>query len=66
MAVLQRWHRLDLDEGGELLRIRALGCMMAKRCLAATGPPSQPFICEGWVSGLSSKQSTDRIGLNKP
>jgi hypothetical protein len=24
--------------------------------------PSQPFICEGWVSGLFLKSSTDRIG----
>jgi hypothetical protein len=26
----------------------------------------QPFICEGWVSGLFSKPITDRGGSNKP
>jgi hypothetical protein len=27
---------------------------------------SQPFICEGWVSGLFLTSITDRVGLNKP
>jgi hypothetical protein len=40
---------------------RALRCEVVEKCLAALGLPSQPFICEGWVSGLSTKQSTDRI-----
>jgi hypothetical protein len=58
MDVLQRCHRLDLAEGGELSRFRALGRMVAKSVLASLGSPSQPFICEGWVLGLLSKSST--------
>jgi hypothetical protein len=30
------------------------------------GSPSQPSICEGWVPGLFSKSTKDRVGLNKP
>jgi hypothetical protein len=26
------------------------------------GSPSQPFICEGWISGLFSKLATYKIG----
>jgi hypothetical protein len=62
---LQRWRRLDLAEGEELSTTRALGWMMEK-VSTSLGSPSQPFICEGWVSGLLSKLSRDRGGLNKP
>jgi hypothetical protein len=63
---LQRWRRLDLVEGVELSRVRALGWMMEKVSREVLGSPSQPFICEGWVSGLLSKLTTDKGGLNKP
>jgi hypothetical protein len=46
--------------------LRALRHEVVKKCLAASGPPSQPFICEGWVSGLFLKQSTDRTGFEQP
>jgi hypothetical protein len=57
---------LDLAEGEELSRIQALGWMMEKVSREVLGSPSQPFISEGWVSGLLSKSTTDKGGLNKP
>jgi hypothetical protein len=63
---LQRWRRLDLAEGVELLRIRALGSMMEKVSRQTLGPPSQPFICEGWVSGLLPKLTTYKGGRWNP
>jgi hypothetical protein len=65
VKVLQWWRRLDLPEGGELSMSQALRREVVEKCLATSGPPSQPFICEGWVSGLSTKQSTDRIGIEQ-
>jgi hypothetical protein len=65
MAWLQWWRRLDLADGEELSRVRALGWKVEKAS-NATGSPSQPFIGEGWVSGLFSKLITNRVGLNKP
>jgi hypothetical protein len=63
---LQRWRRLDLAEGEELSRIRAIRWMMEKVSRPSLGSPSQPFICAGWVSGLLSKIPTDKGGSNKP
>jgi hypothetical protein len=59
---LQWWRRLDLAEGEELSRIRALGWMVEKVSRDSIGPPSQPFICQSWVSGLLSKLTTYRGG----
>jgi hypothetical protein len=63
---LQRERRLDLAEGEELSRIRALGWKVEKCLERGLGSPSQPFICEGWVSGLLSKLTTYRGGRWKP
>jgi hypothetical protein len=66
LGCLQRWRRLDLAEGVELSRIRALRWMMEKVSREALESPSQPFMCEGRVSGLFSKLPTDKGGMNKP
>jgi hypothetical protein len=62
MVVLQWWRRLDLAEA-ENSKYRALWREVAEKVSRVSGPPSQPFICEGWVSGLSLKKNTDRIGF---
>jgi hypothetical protein len=62
LGCLQRGRRLDLAEGVELSRIRALRWMVEKCLERGLGSPSQPFICEGWVSGLLSKLTTYKGG----
>jgi hypothetical protein len=56
---------LDLADGEDLSRVRALGWKVEKAS-STTGSPSQHLIGEGWVSGLFSKLITDRVYLNKP
>jgi hypothetical protein len=57
--------QIGSSRGWRALMFRALRREVVKKCLAASGPPSQPFICEGWVSELSTKESTDRIGFEQ-
>jgi hypothetical protein len=60
VEVLQWWHRLDIAEA-ESSKYRALQHEVVEKVSRVLGPPSQPFICQSWVPGLSLKKNTDRI-----
>jgi hypothetical protein len=62
MEVLQRWRRLDLAKKWRALEVTSAQVYGGEKRLGFLGSPSQPFICEGWVSGLLSKLTTYKDG----